>query len=171
MSDLFEMTIKHILEEEGGYVKHPNDRGGPTKYGVTLKFYRGSVDPDATEQDIKGLSIEEAKKIYKDHFWIDTGYHDLPYMIAKRMLSFGINMGPRQANKLLQRAINAACGGQELVDDGFLGPKTKEALWKCEPEMVRVALRSEAAGYYRGIVEGNKSQAVFLKGWLTRAYS
>ena len=29
--------IKEIIRREGGYVNHPNDRGGPTKYGVTHK--------------------------------------------------------------------------------------------------------------------------------------
>ena len=36
-----EHIIKEIIRREGGYVNHPNDRGGPTKYGVhrnTLKI-------------------------------------------------------------------------------------------------------------------------------------
>ena len=27
--------IEALIEREGGYVNHPNDRGGPTNYGIT----------------------------------------------------------------------------------------------------------------------------------------
>jgi len=27
--------IDRIIEVEGGYVNNPNDKGGPTKYGIT----------------------------------------------------------------------------------------------------------------------------------------
>ena len=32
-----DQMIDDILRREGGYVNHPADKGGPTKYGITLK--------------------------------------------------------------------------------------------------------------------------------------
>jgi lysozyme family protein len=34
MTDLDEL-INALIEREGGYVNHPADRGGPTRYGIT----------------------------------------------------------------------------------------------------------------------------------------
>lgn len=34
----FEDFVKVILKHEGGYVDHPNDPGGATKYGISLRF-------------------------------------------------------------------------------------------------------------------------------------
>ena len=40
--------IDRLIEREGGYVNHPLDPGGETKYGITKRSY-----PDL---DIQGLS-------------------------------------------------------------------------------------------------------------------
>ena len=60
----FDEIIKHVLEHEGGYVNDPKDLGGETKYGITKRFY-----PDI---DIKNLTIEEAKEIYKKDVTIQS---------------------------------------------------------------------------------------------------
>ena len=35
MSDDVDDLISDIIRREGGYVNHPDDRGGPTNYGIT----------------------------------------------------------------------------------------------------------------------------------------
>ena len=32
--------VQRMIALESGYVDHPNDKGGPTKYGITLKVAR-----------------------------------------------------------------------------------------------------------------------------------
>ena len=36
MNDQIEALITRVIEREGGYVNHPADAGGPTRYGITL---------------------------------------------------------------------------------------------------------------------------------------
>ncbi len=65
--------ISDILRREGDrYTNHPADRGGPTKYGITLltlAAYRdamnaGGEHPSATAADVERLTEVEARAIY-----------------------------------------------------------------------------------------------------------
>lgn len=50
-----------VLELEGGYVNHPDDPGGETKYGISRRAY--------PSVDIKNLTEETAARIYKTDYW------------------------------------------------------------------------------------------------------
>ena len=66
----FNEIIEQVLEHEGGYVNDPKDLGGETKYGITKRFY-----PDV---DIKNLTVEQAKEIYKKDYWDRNRVESLP---------------------------------------------------------------------------------------------
>lgn len=165
----FETAFKEVLRWEGGYNEHPNDKGGATNFGISLRFYQEKIDPMATNKTILALKKEDAQEIYKKFFWDANGYDRLPHVVGVKMFSFAVNMGAKRANKLLQRAIRAA--GKDIKDDGIIGAKTIEALFLCDPYVVVAALKSEAAGRYRYLALADPSQKVFLTGWLNRAYS
>ena len=57
--------IKEIIRREGGYVNHPNDRGGPTKYGVTHKTLSRYLKREASIEDVKHMTEETAYEIYE----------------------------------------------------------------------------------------------------------
>ena len=57
MKTTFNEIIEKVLEHEGGYVNDPHDAGGETNYGIAKRWY-----PNV---DIKNLTKEQAKKIYK----------------------------------------------------------------------------------------------------------
>ena len=166
---LFEGAVADVLKHEGGYVNHPSDPGGATNYGISFRFYK-RIKPGATVEDIKNLTKEDAKQIYYDHWWVRYGYQKLPYSVGKRVFSFAVNMPTKQAHILLQRAIRAATG-EALLEDGIIGPKTIAAAKDANQDKLVSALKSEAAGYYRGLVNKRPSMSVFLKGWLNRAYA
>ncbi len=51
-----------VLGKEGGYVNHPDDKGGPTKWGITEKVarshgYRGDMG-DLTREQAVGTSLK-----------------------------------------------------------------------------------------------------------------
>ena len=35
--DKFEKAVERVLENEGGYVNHPSDPGGETKFGISKR--------------------------------------------------------------------------------------------------------------------------------------
>lgn len=147
----FKKAVKFVIEDEGGYVNHPSDPGGETKYGIAKRSYPGL--------DIKNLSISDAEKIYFDDFWTDAGVDRLPEHLKYQFFDMSVNHGAHNATKILQRAAG-------VDDDGKIGPKTLTAV----KGLSNVRLAAERARFFTRIVRNNPSQAVFLEGWINRIF-
>jgi len=167
---LFEKALADVIRWEGGYNDHPNDKGGATNFGISLRFYQENIDPIATKEHIQALTKKDAEEIYYKHFWQGRRYNELPYIVSKRVFNFAVNMGHKRAVKLLQRAIMAA-SEQRIAVDGILGDITISRSRTTDPYCLRAAINSEAAGRYRYLAEKNPKLKVFLNGWLNRSYS
>lgn len=169
--------IREVLLHEGGYVDDPVDPGGATNWGISLRFLQGldlreadiNRDGDVDAADIRALTREQAKLLYFRHFWQAGRYGELPDGPSEKVFDLAVNMGPRQAHRLVQRALRAC--GRHVADDGVLGPISRGAITVAPPDMLLAATRSEAAGFYRSLIAGNARLARFQAGWLNRAYS
>lgn len=158
----FLSAINVILDHEGGYVDDPDDRGGETKFGISKLSY--------PHLDIPTLNLDAAKAIYYQDYWEPQRYHEIENLtIIIKLFDLAVNMGSRMAHRLIQRALRSA--GNNVVEDGLLGPKTIAAINAVDISDLIAALKSEAAGYYRSLAVSNPKQRKFLKGWLNRAYS
>jgi lysozyme family protein len=154
----FAKAIKFVMKNEGGFSDDPQDSGCVTKFGISQKSY-----PDL---DIEHLTKEQAIEIYQRDFWLP--YQDFDDRLATKVFDLSVNMGHKRAVQILQRALQ--CLGAKIVDDGVLGPITKQAVDLANVDMLLTAIKSEAAGVYRNLAATNTSQQKFLKGWLRRAY-
>jgi len=155
----FDEIIEITLEHEGGYVHDPNDLGGETNFGIASRFY-----PDV---DIKNLTKDQAKDIYKRDYWDKNKVDDLSENLKHIFFDMCVNQGRGTAVKILQRAINGK-GGKLTVDGGF-GPGTKAALAKHKPSVDRV--RCYRLKHYYDLVNRKPEQERFLFGWYRRALS
>lgn len=161
----FDAALEFTLEHEGGFADHPSDPGGATNFGISTRFLRSIGD----ERDAKDLKKLDASFLYLEHFWRDF-YDDLPSEeISTKVFDAGVNMGPTQAAKLLQQALNAV--GCDIDVDGKVGPMTRAAFESADGAQLAAAYRSEMAGFYRMLAQADVSRRVFLAGWLRRAYS
>ena len=185
--DRFKNAVQAVLDNEGGFVNDPADPGGATNHGISLRFLRSighldadgdgrpdgdvNFDGDIDHNDILILTTDQAIGLYRAHFWDRYDYASLPPMVGEKVFDLAVNAGPVQAHKLLQRALRAC--GQNVVDDGIIGPKTKQSIKRLDvlDFEILVALRSEAAGFYRGLVIRRPEFSKYLRGWLSRAYS
>ena len=123
---LFDIAYGYIMEEEGGLVDHPDDPGGITKFGISLRFLR-SIGLDLNRDgiidgiDIRNLSPLRAKAIYKKEFWNKMKCDKLPDGIDLAVFDCSVNQGKSAAAKLLQKAARVKV-------DGIIGPITITAI-------------------------------------------
>lgn len=159
---------------------NPNDAGGITKYGVSLRFLKSFSDEklrsygifveEVTDQDIINLTIDQAKAIYKGEFWDHLPFEKINVdAIRNYIFDMAVNMGLAPSVKCTQRACWALGHYGALTDDGIMGHNTIYAISNAGTYLI-YPLRSERANHYRMLVERNPAQIVFFDGWLNRTY-
>ena len=153
----FDDIIEIVLEHEGGYVNDPKDPGGETNFGVAKRSH-----PDV---DIKNLTKEGAKEIYKKTYWDKNKVDKMPDNLKHIYFDMCVNQGKSRAVKILQRAANAKGAGLDV--DGGLGPATLGAIEKSNVELQRV--RAYRVKYYADLVTRKPDLERFYFGWFRRA--
>ncbi len=152
----FDEIIEVVLEHEGGYVNDPDDPGGETKYGISKKAY-----PD---EDIKELTVERAKELYKRDYWDRYRTGDLPDRLRHIYVDMCINMGGGRAIKILQEACNSK-NSNKIDIDGGIGPMTIKAAASVE----EFRLRAFRVLYYAELIMKKPNLEKFWVGWFKRS--
>ena len=174
----FDIAVQTVLKDEGGFVNDPQDSGGATKYGISLKWLRSLVlEPDIAHldqnsngvidfDDIAALTREQTIFLYHRYFWEPHRYERISVqMIANKVFNLTVNAGAHASHTALQWALRAT-GNQEVVMDGVLGDRTIKAVNAVDFRVLLAALRSEIASHYRLLKKPH-----FEAGWLNRAYA
>ncbi len=155
----FYQALDFTLGVEGGYVDHPDDPGGATKWGITQKTYdRWRKQNHLPLQAVKLMVRNDMEDIYFAYYWAEGNCELMP-STAIKMAHFDavVNHGVRRGAKLLQKSVNAK-------PDGIIGPKTiaATAMGGFEDNLLW-----ERAIFY---VRISPSPPVFLKGWMRRLF-
>lgn len=160
--------IDAVIQREGGFSDHPNDRGQSTRWGITqqrLSEWRGQP---ASRDDVFDLTKEEAREIYAAWYVAPIARIKHRGRLFELVFDIGVMSGPETAIKMLQHEINAFGVEPLLVEDGILGPKTAAAVEELPEASVRQALVVARVPALVRLVEGNPTQLVFLEGWVIR---
>ncbi len=156
--------INDIIRREGGYVDHSADKGGPTKYGITLANYRAWVGrPGAPASELKSLSQDEAIRFYNWYFK-SRKIDDLPPDLLPLALDLCTLHSPGGVNKILDRVANALQPDPPLPRGEFFARMVEEF----GPRITESLITLSRIAYFREICNANPSQNVFLLGWLNR---
>lgn len=134
----FDEAFLWVVIAEGGFVNNPNDPGGATNRGVSLRAVKlrdkdkdGRLDfdldgdGDVDEWDIRLVTEADAKRLYHEDYWTLGGAgrehlldcYSLPRRWGIAVFDAAVLQGPRTAVAMMQRAI-------EAKPDGILGPRT-----------------------------------------------
>lgn len=165
--------IEDIISREGGFVDHPNDKGGPTKYGITRTPLTHYLGRETTAEDIKSISKKDAFEIYYRQYFQIPKIDELPAFMCEIMLDMSVNHGPKRAIKILQRTL--LLQQIDIKVDGIIGPKTRDAINQAlnyvGKHIFINCIVTHRVVFYERIVNNDETQRVFLAGWIKRAES
>lgn len=146
----FDVAFDRLMGNEGGYVNDPADPGGETNWGISKRSY-----PNV---DIKALTRDQAKAIYRRDFWDRIHADEMYDGVAFQALDFAVNSGIETAVRKLQRAVGVA-------DDGHWGPKTQAAAAAMSETDIIMRFVAERLDFWTSL----STWPNFGRGWARRA--
>lgn len=178
MHPIQQKLIGEVIDREGGYVDHPADRGGPTRFGITEAVareygYRG---------DMRHLPLETAQQIYADRYWHPNRLDSIVTLsdaLAVYLFDYGVHSGPGRPGRDLQRLLNVLNRREQdyadIVVDGAVGPATLGALrgymsarGPAGMTVLAESLNALRKAFLVDLSERRESQEAFTFGWLRR---
>lgn len=150
----FESALACVLSSEGGYVNHPGDPGGETRYGITKRTarahgYLGSM---------RTLPMATAARIYKISYWDACQCGQLPPWVRLAVFDAAVHSGPAQSVRWLQQALGVPVTGR-------IGPETiAAAAGVTDHQAVIDALLDLRLAYLQRL----KNWKTFKNGWTAR---
>lgn len=194
LSVLSQYTRDNIIADkigvEGGYTNNPADRGGPTKFGITLttatKYKAALTTQFGWDGNMQNLTQPMAVYVYVQEYWNKMNCDAIcaisstTPVLADLLFEAGINFGWNQVATWLQQALNVSNLRQayypDLVMDGNLGTVSVAAIRTLVTKRPSDGLSNllwmvsaRAGAKYMDICLNNESQETFLSGWENRA--
>lgn len=137
-----------------GYVNHPADPGGETKFGVAQASHPPVV--------VKTLTLDQSKEIYYNGYWLSAHCDKITSPLSAMLVDAAVNHGTSQATKFLQTALG-------LKSDGSWGPQTMNAVTTCaDIKTVCSKYLDARQKFFDRLVVTKPQLAVFKNGWNAR---
>lgn len=149
----FDTYIKRVLEHEGGFVDHPSDPGGATRYGITERVARAHGYAGAMRE----FPLDAAVAIYRSDYWLKLRCDAMPWPVAFQVFDAGVNHGTGRAAQWLQAAAGVGVDGQ-------IGPMTLQAVLGTAPAELVLRFAAIRLQFYAGLT----TFPTFGRGWVRR---
>lgn len=161
-----ELLVPHVLKWEGGFVDDPDDLGGATNKGVTLKTYKaycrrkGYLVP--TVERLKNLTDEQFCDILKVMYW-DVCKADRieSQSVANAIVDWAWHSGTATAVKEVQKELGVKA-------DGVIGNVTLAAINSHSPLPLFGKIQQARKTYLERICITRPANNKFIAGWLNR---
>lgn len=164
----FDRALRFTLSWEGSYSFDPDDPGGATNHGVSLRFLENKpldladIDGDGviTWRDVLAMPKERAEEIYRKYFWNYLTLGSILDRVALVTFDTAVNCGCGRAARWLQAAVGAD-------QDGAIGPKTIAAVNAAPDDAIAGVIRARIE-HYEVLVAKRAKLRKFMRGWLNR---
>lgn len=138
-----------LMQNEGGYVNDPNDKGGETQYGISKKQY--------PYLDIPSITLEQAKDIYHNDYWFRYKCECFPDCISICLFDAVVMSNGPKMIKLLQESLG-------VTADGIIGNQTIGAAHRIPLKPVVNNFCEKRLNYLKTL----KSWKHYANGWGAR---
>ena len=158
-----------VLRWEGGskYTNKKSDRGGATKYGITIATWRTvgydkNGDGKIDEKDVQLISEEDFKKVLKRNFWDKWKADEIKNQSVAEILVDWIWASGKWGIIKPQQLLGVKA-------DGIVGKQTLAAVngYPNQRQLFE-ALKNARKAYINKLIKADPSQIVNKKGWLNR---
>jgi len=163
----FNESLVYILQNEGGYVDIPEDKGGPTNFGVTISTLSAFRKECVTADDIKNLTKEEASNIIYHNYYAPLKLSRIENNnIVTCILDAAVLCGMGGAKSIAEKTLISLMydTGAEWMDETYV-----KSFDEVSQEKFIDRFEVFLMNFFNDIVLKNPSQAKFLKGWSNRA--
>ncbi len=154
----YDEALRRLLAHEGGYTNHPSDPGGPTNFGITIYDYRKYVKPNATAADVRTMTVDEAKAIYRKRYWDAQRCDELPAGVDYSVFDYGVNSGIGRSGKVLRRVVGLPDTTHVVTDEVL------RAVARRDPKAMVTAINDERLAFLKRL----NTWPVFGTGWGAR---
>ena len=165
MADSKKLVPFILSWETDKYTNNKKDKGGPTKYGITLATWRSvgydkNGDGVLNEEDVKLLTKDDFHRVFKQNFWNACKADKIQdQSVANMLVDFAYNSGVKRAATYLQLTLG-------ITADGIIGNKTLFAINKSNGKRLFERFKKTREDYLKSIAKGEQKD--FLDGWLRR---
>ncbi len=169
MANFYQYAHK-LVDLEKGYSNRASDKGGPTKYGITLatwqKYgYDKNGDGKIDAEDVKLITPEEALSIAKKAYWDELSADTIKNQsIAEFLVDWGYNSGTGTAANHVQKLVG-------ITPTAHVGSITVKAINSANQEKLFNSLKADRLKFVQAIATNNPSQEVNEDGWENRINS
>jgi hypothetical protein len=171
--DFVDDSLNLILASEGGFQDDKEDSGNYLPDGTLVGTNRGitpvalaefkGVDPNSiTVSDIKAITEDDARAIYRQNYFDKPKIGQLPQDLQASVFDMFINSGSN-AIKILQKVA----GLPKSQQDGLIGPDTLAAVTSANVSKSDYA--DSRIVFYKELVKKKPKTKKYLNGWITRA--
>ena len=159
MQNNFQSSLEKLLVHEGGFVNHPDDPGGMTNLGVTIKVWEEWVGHPVAEKEMRNLTPLMVGPLYKRKYWDACHADDLISGVDYCVFDVAVNSGVGRAIKLLQSCVGA-------TPDGGYGSITAALVKKAEENAAK--LIEDYCAKRLEFLQSLRTFETFGKGWTRR---
>ena len=155
-----------ILSWEGGFANVPGDRGGATKYGVTISTWKAQGydkdgDGDIDIDDLRLITPQDAMEICRKNFWNRWKADQINDQSLANLLVDWLWGSGKYGITIPQQLLGVKA-------DGIVGARTIAALNAQDPKTFFFKLWQRRKKYLNDICANRPTNYKFLKGWLRR---